>query len=1163
MQKTNRSIVAIMLLSSLLLTFFVFKPVPITQGEPAQPLNLHSQKPLVPIHMHGPQLQPVHMHSLLGIVPINPPVPFTVWHELYPEYCQEWNHTSWIDHNQNMMLDAGDEIDMDNMNTKEKRWYHVDRVTMTMRVRVVQGPPQSDMYLEYKGPYEPYMYQPVSTLWHEVWPIYSNTYHITYWMDNGNGYLDFCDYIEFESLPGILWHVEEYATDLILNEKIMDPIGILWHELYPEFCTNHNLTSWEEPLEDLYPGRLSPGDQIDMTELVSQNVTWYYVDRVTLTLLVSNPLNPEQSMYIEYKGPFETMYNVKTQPLGSLWHEIYPIYSPVYEIVAWEDNCNGVLSYCDNLTLLDLETRAITSWHVEELSIDLILNEKIMDPTCTYWKQLHPQFGSIYHIIGWEDDGDRRLSPRDKVYLNPGPIAPYVVTDVTLTLLVSLVANPAQQMYIEFTGGFQHLYEPKTHPIGTWWIEFYPDYQLEFLIMEWFDNCNGVLSYCDNITLMDMAGFPTLWHVEELAIDITVQQPVHDVSVVSVTPLFASVFQGWPNPVTVVVSNDGDFTETFTVDCKYNGSHVTTSPIAVVNLAPKTSTSLTFCWVTKNVPPGVYTIYAYANPVPGETDLADNNMTDATVTILAPPPFYWKEGFCDYAPSGVPDFDQKQWGTYNWTDKFGAWSHCGPVAVANSLWWLDSEFEPAQPPVLPPAISDGFPLVSSYATMPPFWDDHDPQNVPWLVEHLAYLMDTDGRRTGLAHSGTNVLDMEAGLAQYLSWTGVNPKGDVNGDGIVNNTDVWIVGNASGTSPGMAKWNMAADIWPITLGWPGVADNIVDMQDAMLVSANLGKTGLFYERTVNNPDYYFIEEQVEKCEDVVLLVGYWYYTPTPPYWYREGGHYLTVAGVNSAALKIAVSDPCYDAFEFQMIAEGRVPIPHVHMPPEPPYITHNDAAYVSHDIYNVALVSQFVPQPNPNGTWMLLNYAGWRPAPPYFAVIESAVITSPLGTHDVAVTNVTSAKSVISQGYCGNITVKTENQGNFTETYNVTLYANTSIIGKQTVTLTSGSSQILTFVWNTSGFVKSNNTIKAVADTVSGESDTLDNTFVDGWVFVAIVGDVNGDKKVDMVDLWEVARHFGIDYPDPRYKPNFDIDNNGKTDMIDLWLTAREFGKIDP
>ncbi len=114
-----------------------------------------------------------------------------------------------------------------------------------------------------------------------------------------------------------------------------------------------------------------------------------------------------------------------------------------------------------------------------------------------------------------------------------------------------------------------------------------------------------------------------------------------------------------------------------------------------------------------------------------------------------------------------------------------------------------------------------------------------------------------------------------------------------------------------------------------------------------------------------------------------------------------------------------------------------------------------------------------------------------------------------------------------------------------------------------VTLPPGNSTTIMFRWAPSTMVKGNYTIRAYAEPVLGETDILDNNFTDGWVFVAIVGDVNGDKKVDMVDLWEVARHFGINYPDPRYKPNFDIDYNTKIDMIDLWTTAKEYGKIDP
>ncbi len=177
-------------------------------------------------------------------------------------------------------------------------------------------------------------------------------------------------------------------------------------------------------------------------------------------------------------------------------------------------------------------------------------------------------------------------------------------------------------------------------------------------------------------------------------------------------------------------------------------------------------------------------------------------------------------------------------------------------------------------------------------------------------------------------------------------------------------------------------------------------------------------------------------------------------------------------------------------------------------------------------------------------------------------------TSPMFIYDVAVTNVLPWKTVVGQGFVLEVNVTVQNQGDIAETFNVTLYANTTSIASQTVILTSKNSQTITFTWNTTGYAKGNYTIKAVVDPVLGEIDTEDNNATDGWVIVAMVGDITGsvgypDGKVDMLDLWEEARNFGIDYPDIRFKPNFDIDGNLKIDMQDIWLTAREFGKIDP
>jgi len=103
-------------------------------------------------------------------------------------------------------------------------------------------------------------------------------------------------------------------------------------------------------------------------------------------------------------------------------------------------------------------------------------------------------------------------------------------------------------------------------------------------------------------------------------------------------------------------------------------------------------------------------------------------------------------------------------------------------------------------------------------------------------------------------------------------------------------------------------------------------------------------------------------------------------------------------------------------------------------------------------------------------------------------------------HDVAVTDVVPSRTVIGQGYSNSISVTVANQGDYTETFNVTVYANTTAIGTQTANdLLNGASIVLTFTLNTTDFAYDNYTISAYAEPVLNETDTTDNTYVDGTV----------------------------------------------------------------
>ncbi len=175
---------------------------------------------------------------------------------------------------------------------------------------------------------------------------------------------------------------------------------------------------------------------------------------------------------------------------------------------------------------------------------------------------------------------------------------------------------------------------------------------------------------------------------------------------------------------------------------------------------------------------------------------------------------------------------------------------------------------------------------------------------------------------------------------------------------------------------------------------------------------------------------------------------------------------------------------------------------------------------------------------------------------------------PLVTHNITITEVAPSKTVVGEGLSLNVSVTVENQGDYAETFNVTTYANTTVINTiASITLASNDSTTLTFPWNTTGYVKGNYIISAYATAVPGETSLADNNFTDGRVTIAMVGDITGpegypDDKVDIRDIGSVARLFGAESPDPKYDPNCDIVYDKKIDIKDIALAAIHYGETE-
>jgi uncharacterized protein YlzI (FlbEa/FlbD family) len=182
--------------------------------------------------------------------------------------------------------------------------------------------------------------------------------------------------------------------------------------------------------------------------------------------------------------------------------------------------------------------------------------------------------------------------------------------------------------------------------------------------------------------------------------------------------------------------------------------------------------------------------------------------------------------------------------------------------------------------------------------------------------------------------------------------------------------------------------------------------------------------------------------------------------------------------------------------------------------------------------------------------------------------------------DIAVTAVTPAKTVVGQNYSCNVNVTITNQGGYEETFSVTAYANQTAIGIQALVLSAGNSTTIVFEWNTTGFAKGNYTMKTIASTVTGETDTSDNTLTDGTILVTKVGDIGGgvppqffqcDDKVDGKDLALFLQCFkGIAPPEVWYladlgggvPPEF-YNCDGEVDGKDLALFLQCFKGLGP
>ena len=168
--------------------------------------------------------------------------------------------------------------------------------------------------------------------------------------------------------------------------------------------------------------------------------------------------------------------------------------------------------------------------------------------------------------------------------------------------------------------------------------------------------------------------------------------------------------------------------------------------------------------------------------------------------------------------------------------------------------------------------------------------------------------------------------------------------------------------------------------------------------------------------------------------------------------------------------------------------------------------------------------------------------------------------------DIAVRDATTSKTIIGHGYTGLVNVTLENQGNKVETFNTTVFANSTFAYSESSMLAM-TNHTLSFVWNTTGFAYGNYTINACAEPLLEELDISDNNCTCSFtVHVGVPGDVSSvilgvyDGRVDMRDIMYLIIHFGTTPTSPNWNPNCDINNDGTVNMRDIQIAILNFNK---
>ena len=178
-------------------------------------------------------------------------------------------------------------------------------------------------------------------------------------------------------------------------------------------------------------------------------------------------------------------------------------------------------------------------------------------------------------------------------------------------------------------------------------------------------------------------------------------------------------------------------------------------------------------------------------------------------------------------------------------------------------------------------------------------------------------------------------------------------------------------------------------------------------------------------------------------------------------------------------------------------------------------------------------------------------------------IHTIVFTpSSVFIYDVAVTLLNVYPTDVYRGWIINVDVTVAGFGNASAYFTVSLYYDDNLITTEyAYPLQPNETRTLNIIWDTLLAAPSQNyTITAVAGSLVGETEIGNNMLAVGPVQVRIVGDANGDGRVDIFDCILASNAFGASSSEPEYQVFCDVNQDGIVDIFDMIQFAIHFGE---